>query len=122
MSTWIEKWAVPAEGGPTVAVKDLIDVAGSVTTAACRALADRGVVAQADAPCIASVRRAGGRLVGKANLHELAFGTSGINPWFGTPANPADPGRVPGGSSSGSAVAVATAEADVGLGSDTGGS
>src|SRR5438034_49487 len=67
-------------------------------------------------------RAAGVRIVGKTNLHELAFGTSGINPWFGTPTNPLDPGLVPGGSSSGSAVAVATDEADVALGSDTGGS
>jgi amidase len=122
MATWIERWEAPAGGGPTVAVKDLIDVAGSVTTAGCRAVADKGVVASRDAACIAAVRRAGGRLVGKVNLHELAFGTSGVNPWFGTPANPADEGRVPGGSSSGSAVAVATGEADVALGSDTGGS
>jgi amidase len=122
MATWIEQWRPLAGDGPRVAVKDLIDVAGSVTTAGCRAVAERATVAGQDAPSIAAVRRAGGRLVGKVNLHELAFGTSGINPWFGTPANPADPGRVPGGSSSGSAVSVATGEADVALGSDTGGS
>jgi len=122
MATWIEQWQPATGDGPRVAVKDLIDVAGSVTTAGCRAVADRAVVADRDAPSIAAIRRAGGRLMGKVNLHELAFGTSGINPWFGTPANPADPGRVPGGSSSGSAVAVATGEADVALGSDTGGS
>src|SRR5438477_238731 len=62
------------------------------------------------------------RIVGKANLHELAYGVSGVNGWFGTPVNPLDPGLVPGGSSSGSAVAVATDVADVALGSDTGGS
>jgi amidase len=60
--------------------------------------------------------------VGKTNLHELALGVTGINPWYGTPVNPLDPGLVPGGSSSGSAVAVATGEADVAYGSDTGGS
>jgi amidase len=103
-------------------VKDLIDVEGTVTTAGCRTLADRGLPAVSDAACISSVRDAGGRIVGKTNLHELAFGTSGINPWFGTPPNPADPGRVPGGSSSGSAAAVALGEADIALGSDTGGS
>ena len=60
--------------------------------------------------------------MGKANLDELAFGASGINEYFGTPVNPLDPGRVPGGSSSGSAVAVADGEADIAYGSDTGGS
>jgi amidase len=120
--TWIERWPAENGEGPTVAVKDLIDVQGSVTTAGCRAVADLGEVAMADAACILSVKQAGGRLVGKTNLHELAFGTSGINPWFGTPPNPADPGRVPGGSSSGSAAAVALGEADFALGSDTGGS
>lgn len=62
------------------------------------------------------------RIVGKANLHELAFGASGINPGYGTPVNPLDPRRIPGGSSSGSAVAVASDEADIAFGSDTGGS
>jgi len=79
-------------------------------------------IAQFAGFCVAAVRRGGGRLVGKTNLHELAYGTSGVNPWFGTPANPVDPGRVPGGSSSGSAVAVAVGECEVGIGSDTGGS
>lgn len=122
MTTWLERWPAGSGTGPTVAVKDLIDVAGSVTTAGCKTLADRGEPAAADAACIVSIRQAGGRLVGKTNLHELAFGTSGINPWFGTPPNPADEGRVPGGSSSGSAAAVALGEADVALGTDTGGS
>jgi amidase len=122
VTTWLERWPAVAGEGPTVAVKDLIDVEGSVTTAGCRTLADLGAPATADAACISSIRQAGGRLVGKTNLHELAFGTSGINPRFGTPPNPADPGRVPGGSSSGSASAVALGEADVALGSDTGGS
>jgi amidase len=122
VTTWLERWPAGGGEGPTVAVKDLFDVEGSVTTAGCKTLADRGEPAAADAACIASVRKAGCRLVGKTNLHELAFGTSGINPWFGTPPNPADPGRVPGGSSSGSATAVALGEADFALGSDTGGS
>ena len=67
-------------------------------------------------------RAAGARIIGRTNLHELALGVTGVNPWFGTPQNPLDPGLVPGGSSSGSAVAVATEEADVAYGSDTGGS
>src|SRR5205085_523374 len=60
--------------------------------------------------------------VGKVNLHELAVLPLGTNPWFGTPVNPLDGALIPGGSSSGSAVAVADGEADVALGSDTGGS
>lgn len=71
---------------------------------------------------MAGARDAGARIVGKTNLHELAALPLGINPWFGTPANPLDPALVPGGSSSGSATAVATDEADVAYGSDTGGS
>ena len=121
-AVWIERFDPPAGPGPLVAVKDLFDVAGSVTTAGCRAVAARGVVAGTDAACIARVREAGGRLAGKVNLHELAFGVTGVNPWYGTPQNPVAPGRIPGGSSSGSAVAVATGEVEVGLGSDTGGS
>ena len=71
---------------------------------------------------MARARAAGARIVGKTNLHELAFGGTGVNPYTGTPVNPLDPARIPGGSSSGSAVAVATGEADVALGTDTGGS
>jgi amidase len=111
----------PGEG-PTVAVKDLIDVAGTPTTSASRPLAESAEPAQTDAPCVGSVRDGGGRIVGKANLHELAFGGSGINPYTGTPVNPLDPTRIPGGSSSGSAVAVAAGEADIALGTDTAGS
>jgi amidase len=108
--------------GPRLAVKDLIDVAGVPTTAACKAVANAAKPADADAACLAGARAAGARIVGKVNLHELAFGATGVNPWFGTPVNPLDPALVPGGSSSGSAVAVATDEADVAYGSDTGGS
>src|SRR5436305_2845260 len=85
-------------------------------------MATPATAATADAPCVVTARAAGARIVGKANLHELALGASGINRWFGTPTNPLDAALVPGGSSSGSAVAVATDEADVAYGSDTGGS
>jgi amidase len=121
VTTWITKLD-DAGSGLRVAVKDAIDVEGVPTTVGCKAVADSAEPAAADAACLAGVRSAGARIVGKANLHELCFGTSGINPWYGTPVNPLDPTRVPGGSSSGSAVAVATDEADVGLGTDTGGS
>jgi amidase len=85
-------------------------------------VARRARPAPRDAACLAGARAAGARIVGRTNLHELALGVTGINPWYGTPVNPLDPSRVPGGSSSGSAVAVATGEADVAYGSDTGGS
>lgn len=121
MSTFVDRFDATGPG-PRVAVKDLIAMQGLLTTAGCRALATRAQPAEADAACLAGVRAAGARIVGKVNLHELAFGATGINPWFGTPENPLDTSRVPGGSSSGSAVAVATGEADVAIGSDTGGS
>jgi len=105
-----------------LAVKDLIDVAGVPTTAGSRAVADTAPPAGGDAPCLAGARSAGAAIVGKVNLHELAYGASGVNHYFGTPVNPLDPDRVPGGSSSGSAVAVANGQADVAYGSDTGGS
>jgi len=114
------------EAGLRVAVKDLIDVAGLPTTAGSRAVAAHAAPAASDARCLAGLRAAAARgeahFVGKTNLHELAYGISGINAAFGTPVNPLDPARVPGGSSSGSAVAVGSGEADVAFGSDTGGS
>ena len=108
--------------GVAVAVKDVIDVAGVPTTAGCRAVADEAAPAATDAACLRGTRDAGARVVGKANLHELALGVTGENPWFGTPRNPLDERLVPGGSSSGCAVAVATGEAEVAFGTDTGGS
>jgi amidase len=125
MATWIVRDS-SGGAGPRVAVKDIIDMAGLPTTAACRALAERAEPAAADAPCLAGLRaalaRGEARFVGKTNLHELAFGISGVNAAFGTPVNPLDPALVPGGSSSGSAAAVGSGEADVAYGSDTGGS
>lgn len=108
--------------GLRVAVKDCIDVAGVITTAGSETVAAGAEPAGADAACLAGFRAAGAQLVGKTNLHELCFGSSGVNPHYGTPTNPLDAGRVPGGSSSGSAVAVATGRADVALGTDTTGS
>lgn len=122
MTTFLSRCDPPAGDGPTLAVKDLIDVAGFPTTAACRPIAEAASPAPADADCIATARAAGARIVGKTNLHELAFGGSGVNPYTGTPINPSDRSRIPGGSSSGSAVAVATGEADIALGTDSGGS
>ncbi len=121
MATFITR--LEHQGGRVrLAVKDLIDLAGVPTTAGSRALAEAAVPAGADAPCMAGARAAAVAIVGKVNLHELAFGASGVNHYFGTPVNPLDSDRVPGGSSSGSAVAVADGGADIAYGSDTGGS
>jgi len=124
VATYITELDIGA--GPRIAIKDLIDLAGYPTTAGCRALADLGEPATTDAACMREiVRRAAAgevRIIGKTNLHELAYGTTGVNEWFGTPRNPLDSTRIPGGSSSGSATAVADGDADVALGSDTGGS
>jgi amidase len=121
MTTFITRYETSGPG-VRLAVKDLIDMEGEPTTAGCRAVATRATPATRDAACLAGARAAGARIVGRTNLHELALGVTGVNEWYGTPVNPLDPGRVPGGSSSGSAVAVATGEADVAFGSDTGGS
>ncbi len=121
MSTFIQRYAT-AGAGLRLAVKDLIDVAGEPTTAGCKALADRAGPATADAACLAGARLAGARIVGKTNLSELAYDATGDNEWYGTPVNPLDRRRIPGGSSSGSAVAVGSGDADVAYGSDTGGS
>jgi amidase len=121
MTTFITRYETSGPG-VRLAVKDLIDMVGEPTTAGCRAVADRAEPAARDAACLAGAREAGARIVGRTNLHELALGVTGVNQWYGTPVNPLDPSRVPGGSSSGSAVAVATDEADIAYGSDTGGS
>jgi len=123
MTTFITRLpSAPGAAGPRLAVKDLIDVEGVLTTAGSRAVAETGTPASRDAACMAGARAAGAVIVGKANLHELAYGGAGINEWFGTPVNPLNPALLPGGSSSGSAVAVADGDADVAYGSDTGGS
>jgi len=120
-ATWIVRLDAPGDG-PRLAVKDCIDVEGLPTTAGCQLVAEQARPAARDAAVVAAARRAGARIVGKTNLTELCWSASGVNPWSGTPLNPADPRRLPGGSSSGSAVAVATGEADAALGTDTGGS
>jgi amidase len=121
MATFITRLSQTG-GGTRLAVKDLIDIAGLPTTAGSAALEKTAQPAERDAPCMAGALAAGAAIVGKVNLYELAFGASGINEYFGTPVNPLDPRRIPGGSSSGSAVAVADGDADIAYGSDTGGS
>src|SRR5438309_11798691 len=106
--------------GIVVAVKDLVDVRGMVTTAGGIILPD--VQAAEDAPVIRRIREAGCVIIGKTNLHEFAYGVTSVNPHYGTVRNPADPTRVAGGSSGGSAAAVGAALCDWAIGSDTGGS
>ncbi|KRI01525.1 amidase [Curvibacter sp. PAE-UM] len=108
--------------GQRVAVKDLIAVGGTPSTCGNPDWTASHAVPVDDAPCVAALRAAGARIVGKTVTDELAFSLEGENAFHGTPRNPAAPDRLPGGSSSGSAVAVANAEADLALGTDTGGS
>jgi len=109
--------------GLAFTAKDLFDVTGQPTPAG-SAVLSHAPAAKADAFAVARLRAAGAALLGRTNMTEFAFSGVGINPHHGTPANPSDPGtpRIPGGSSSGAAVSVATGAAFIGLGSDTGGS
>ena len=110
----------PLAGIP-VSIKNLCDVAGETTLAGSKALED-SAPAKADAPVVARLRAAGAVIVGSTNMSEFAFSGVGANPHYGTPGNPADRRRVPGGSSSGGAVSVADRMAVAALGTDTGGS
>jgi aspartyl-tRNA(Asn)/glutamyl-tRNA(Gln) amidotransferase subunit A len=108
--------------GFVVSIKDLFDVAGEVTRAGSKVLAEEEKPAVADAPVVRRLRAAGVVIVAKTNMSEFAFSGVGANPHYGTPGNPADRGRVPGGSTSGGAVAAADHMCDIAIGSDTGGS
>ncbi|HEU5093913.1 MAG TPA: amidase [Reyranella sp.] len=110
----------PLAGLP-VSIKNLCDVAGETTLSGSIAL-DDAPPAQQDAPVVARLRAAGAVIVGSTNMSEFAFSGVGFNPHYGTPGNPADRARVPGGSSSGAAVSVADGMAVAALGTDTGGS
>lgn len=108
--------------GVIVSIKDLFDVAGEVTRAGSRVLAEEGKPAERDAPVVRALRCAGAVIVAKTNMTEFAFSGVGMNPHYGTPGNPFDRGRIPGGSTSGGAVAVADGMCEIAIGSDTGGS
>jgi Asp-tRNA(Asn)/Glu-tRNA(Gln) amidotransferase A subunit family amidase len=112
---------ISALAGLPISIKDLFDTQGEVTLAGSVVLRDRPP-AQQDAPVVARLRAAGAALLGKTNMTEFAFSGVGINPHYGTPGNPADTSRIPGGSSSGAAVSVAGGSCVAAIGSDTGGS
>lgn len=109
----------PLHGVP-IAIKDNLDEAGVTSAAGCAAYADR--VPAADAQVVARLRQAGAVILGRTNLHELADGVTSANPWRGPVLHPLRPDHHPGGSSGGSAVAVAAGCVPVALGTDTGGS
>lgn len=124
-SEWFDDHRADPSTGPlagkTFAVKELFDIAGTLTTAGTEVVftsrpADR------DAPAVARVREAGAQLVGRARTHEFAWGITTRHPRLGGTVNPHDPTRVAGGSSGGSAAAVAAGLVDFALGTDTGGS
>ncbi len=109
----------PLHGMP-ISVKDLIDIAGQLTTAASNVR--KGHLATRDATVIQRLREAGAVILGKTNLHEFALGTTSEESAFGPVHNPHDPTRSAGGSSGGSAAAVATGMGQASIGTDTGGS
>ncbi|MEN3279285.1 MAG: aspartyl-tRNA(Asn)/glutamyl-tRNA(Gln) amidotransferase subunit [Solirubrobacteraceae bacterium] len=106
--------------GPRLAVKDLFDTAGVRTTYGSKVFADH--VPEATAGAVVSLERAGYQSVGKANLHEFAWGITSENPHYGSVPNPVAPGRVAGGSSGGNAAALAAGLVEAALGTDSGGS
>jgi aspartyl-tRNA(Asn)/glutamyl-tRNA(Gln) amidotransferase subunit A len=106
--------------GKRLLVKDLIDTAGIRTTYGSKIYGDH--VPTRTAPAVERLVAAGAVVVGKANLHEFAWGVTSQNPWYGTVQNPRHPGRTTGGSSGGNAAALAAGLCDLGLGTDTGGS
>jgi len=108
--------------GMSVAVKDLFDMQGHKTGFGHPLWRETHPVASSTAPPVAQLLAAGATIRGRTHMDELAYSLNGENAHYGTPHNAAAPGRVPGGSSSGSAAAVAAGDVDIGLGSDTGGS
>jgi aspartyl-tRNA(Asn)/glutamyl-tRNA(Gln) amidotransferase subunit A len=114
-------YVVSPLAGLPISIKDLFDVAGERTLAGSKALDDAPPAAR-DAPIVARLRAAGAVLIGRTNMTEFAFSGVGINPHYGTPGNPYNRQRIPGGSSSGAPISVADGFAVVAIGTDTGGS
>ena len=120
---FIKYWAPdPNSKELRLAIKDNIDLEGVITTAGSQYFLITHQPAEQDASCLATARARKMNIVGKTNLTEFAVSPSGFNEYFGTPKNPLKPGMIPGGSSSGNAVALATGMADVAIGTDTAGS
>jgi amidase len=122
---YIDYWPSPRNSKQLrLAVKDNIDMKGIVTSVGSQYIIQNNAPASVDADCLAIARKRNVRIVGKTNLSEFAVAPSGLNDYFGTPKNPLDHRRklIPGGSSSGSAVAVANGTADIAFGTDTAGS
>jgi aspartyl-tRNA(Asn)/glutamyl-tRNA(Gln) amidotransferase subunit A len=116
---WLARPDEPPRGTP-VAIKDLLDTAGLVTTYGSALFADH--VPERSAAAVERLEQAGYAIAGKTNLHEFAYGISSQNPHYGTVPNPGFPGRLAGGSSGGSAAAVAAGDVELALGTDSGGS
>jgi aspartyl-tRNA(Asn)/glutamyl-tRNA(Gln) amidotransferase subunit A len=106
--------------GIPLAIKDLFDVAGVATSAGSKFFAER--IPAEDSAAVLKLKISGAAIVGKTNTHEIALGVTGINPHYGAVRNPWDPSRITGGSSSGSAAAVAAGMCLAAVGTDTGGS
>ncbi|MEY2538443.1 MAG: amidase [Verrucomicrobiota bacterium] len=120
---FIDYWAPdPNSNQLRVAVKDNIDIKGVVTTAGSEIFFKTHKPAEKDAPCLAIARRRQVQIVGKTNMTEFAISPSGLNQYFGTAVNPLNRNLIPGGSSSGNGVALASGMADVAFGTDTAGS
>jgi len=121
-NVFLERFDIGSGPGPvTVAIKDVVDIEGYPTRLASDAFKDAAPAAH-NAEIIDRLLQGGAKLVGKTNMHELAYGVTGLNQRYGTPPNPNFPGIIPGGSSSGSAVTVAAGLCDSAIGTDTGGS
>jgi Asp-tRNA(Asn)/Glu-tRNA(Gln) amidotransferase A subunit family amidase len=116
---WLARPDVVGAGTP-VAIKDLLDTAGLTTTYGSALFVDH--VPTESAESVKRLEAAGYAVAGKTNLHEFAYGISSQNPHFGTVPNPAFPGRLAGGSSGGSAAAVAAGDVELALGTDSAGS
>ena len=119
-TVFVERFEL-GDGDFTVAVKDVVDIVGHPTRLGSGAF-DEASPAAENAEIVDRLLSGGARIVGKTNMHELAYGVTGLNARYGTPINPDFPDLIPGGSSSGSAAAIAGGMCDAAIGTDTGGS